>query len=158
MDSQYEKNKCLFLDNNRNFLKEIINIEKFRDLDRRYMVVDICREMNLKYDFKNDDCSVYSKSFVSNISFNGLNLKSITCFVYQEFLDDIDQRKFVSFLRHLVKDYDLNISFEYLNGILNSGVKEFKNETDKCEFYLRKIIRDDRELFFVMINIKRLVD
>ena len=157
MDSQYQNNKSLCLDRNKNLLNEIINIEKFKKLDDKYMVTDICRNINLKYEFNENQCSIYYKSFSCSISFDKNNFKSLVCFIDSKLFNSVDKDKFILFLKNIVENKQLDISVKYLRNILNKvldgAVKEVKEIKDNVNLYIEKIVNDNREIIFMMVNL-----
>lgn len=157
MDSQYQNNKSLCLDRNQNLLNEIIDIEKFRKLDDKYMITDICRNINLKYEFNENQCSIYYKSFSCSILFDKNNFKSMACFIDSKLFNSVDKDKFISFFKSIVENKQLDISVKYLRNILNKvldgAVKEVKEIKDNFNLYITKIVNDNRELIFMMVNL-----
>lgn len=147
MNSQYKKDNCVFLSKK----NEIIDVNRFRKLDIKYKIVDVCKELKLHYEFNESSCSVYSPTFVSNISFNGLKINSIVCFVDREFSNDSTKKKLTSFLKELT---DSSVSSKHLNSVLNEEVKELRNVNDEVEFYARRVMTDNREMHFISITIK----
>lgn len=157
MDSQYRNNKSLCLDRNQNLLNEIIDIEKFRKLDDKYMITDICRNIKLKYEFNENQCSIYYKSFSCSISFDKKIFKSMACFIDSKLFNSVDKDKFILFFKNIVENKQLDISVKYLRNILNKvldgAVKEVKEIKDNFNLYIKKIVNDNRELIFMMVNL-----
>ncbi len=156
MDSQQRISKSLFLDKNRNLLNEIINIEKFKKLDNKYMVTEICRDLKLKYIIDCNEINIYYKSFVMNIAFNKNIISNISVFIDPEIFNREDKDKFMLFIKNLKMKKNLNISvdnFEIcLYKILDKNIKELKFKNNNLNIYLSKIINQGKELIFIKLN------
>lgn len=156
MDSQQRISKSLFLDKNRNLLNEIINIEKFKKLDNKYMVTEICRDLKLKYIIDCNEINIYYKSFVMNIAFNKNIISNISVFIDPEIFNKEDKDKFMLFIKNLKMKKNLNISvdnFEIcLYKILDKNIKELKFKNNNLNIYLSKIINQGKELIFIKLN------
>lgn len=157
MDSHYQNNKSLCLDRNKNLLNEIIDIEKFRKLDDKYMVTDICRNINLKYEFNENKCSIYYRSFSCSILFDKNNFKSMACFIDSKLFSSVDKDKFILFLKNIAENKQLGIFVRdirnILNKVLDGAVREVKENRDKFNLYIEKIVNDKRDLIFMMVKL-----
>lgn len=157
VNSQHQNDKSLCLDKDMNFLNEIVDMKKFKKIDSRYIITDICKNMNLKYEFNNEGCNVHCNSFSFNITFHENDFKSVACFIDPKYFNDVDEDKFIIFLKNIVIRKDLDISFMNLRSVLikllRGKINEFKDKTDKYEFYVSKIIRENRDLIFVMMKL-----
>lgn len=157
VNSQHQNNKNLCLNKDINLLNEIVDMKKFKRIDSRYMITDICKSMDLKYEFKEDSCNVYSGSFSFNISFHKNDLNVVVCFIDPKDFNDVDEDKFIIFLKCIVINRQLDISLTNLRSILikilKGKIEEFKDKKDNCEFYASKIINDNKELIFIMLRL-----
>ena len=71
--------------------------------------------------------------------------------------NSVDKDKFISFFKSIVENKQLDISVKYLRNILNKvldgAVKEVKEIKDNVNLYIEKIVNDNRELIFMMVNL-----
>lgn len=156
MDSQQRTSKSLFLNKDRNFLNEIIDIDKFKRLDNRYIITEICKDLNLKYEIEYDGINVYYESFVMNICCNEENINNISVFIDKELFDRDHKDKLILFIKNInmKKNWSISINdFETcLYKILDDIVKELKFKNDNLNIYLSKIFNQGKELIFIRLN------
>lgn len=157
MNSQYDNDEKVYLSKSRNLIDEIVNIEKFKKLDDRYIITDICRNMNFKYEFDGDICNVYHSSFGFSLSFNEKNCKSIAGFIDIKLFGLKDKQKFTSFLGKIIENKRMNISVNYmrdvLDKVLDGSIKEIVKVENGTKIYFSKIMSDERELVFVTMKL-----
>lgn len=157
VNSQHQNDKSLCLDKDMNFLNEIVDMKKFKKIDSRYMITDICRNINLKYEFNEENCNVYSNSFSLNISFHKNDLNLVACFIDPKNFNDVDEDKFIIFLKYIVIGKQFDIYLTKFRGILikilKGKINEFKDKIGDYEFYVSKIISENRNLIFIMIKL-----
>lgn len=157
MNSQHYNDKEVSSSKSKNLIDEIINIAKFKKLDDKYIITDICRNMNFKYEFDGDICNVYHSSFGFSISFTKKNCKSVAGFIDIKLFNSKDKQKFISFLRNVVNNKEMNISPNHLKDILDNVLDKNMKEISKVEngirIYLSKIMSDERELIFITMKL-----
>lgn len=157
MNSQHYHNKDLYLNKSRNILNEIVDIEKFKKLDDRYMITKISKENNMKYDFDDNQCNVYYRSFGLNFSFDKNNLKTIVGFINPLLFNSEDEDKFMYFLKNIFKTKEITVSSKYfrelLNNVLKGEIKEGKYFKFNMNIYVNNIKNEDRNLIFMMITL-----
>jgi len=137
---------------------DIVDLDKFKKLDDRYIVSDICKNTGIKYDFKCDTCNIYYRSFALNISFNSLNkFKSIAGFIDLNLCVKADKNKFISLIEGIIsnKRFDISINSlrEIMDNVIKDTIKEYKIKISNGDFYINRIINTDRELVFMLINL-----
>lgn len=154
MDLQHYRNSSVCFTTN--LLNEIIDLNKYKALDDRYIVSNICKNTNLKYEFAENICNVFYKSFSVSINFNERLFKSITCFIDLNLFNLEGQRKFIKLIEDLLTNKNINFNGNYLknilNSVLNNTVIEIKDNNVEFNFYINKIINDAREFIFIMIS------
>ncbi|BAK81649.1 hypothetical protein [Candidatus Arthromitus sp. SFB-rat-Yit] len=153
-----EQNHDKKLSNNESLFKDIVNLDKFKKMDDRYIISDICKNTDFKYDFKNDSCNIYYRSFALNISFDIMNkFKSIAGFIDLNLCGLSDKNKFISLLDKIIFKKELDISISNLREIIDNVtediIKEYNIRGNKLNFYINKIVNIDRELIFMLINL-----
>lgn len=157
MNSQHHNDEKVNLSRNKNLIDEIVNIAKFKKLDDRYIITDICRNMNFKYEFDGDICNVYHSSFGFSLSFNEKNCKSLAGFIDIKLFGSQDKQKFISFLKNVIENKEILISENYLKNILDKvldkNVKEISKIENKTRIYVSKIMSDERELIFITMEL-----
>ena len=157
MNSQRYHNKDLYLNKSRNILNEIVDIEKFKKLDDRYIITKISRENNMRCDFDDNKCNVYYRSFGLNFSFDKNNLKTIVGFINPLLFNQEDEDRFMYFLKNIFKAKDIVISSKYfrefLNNVWKGEIKEGKYFKFNMNIYVNNIKIDDRDLIFMMIEL-----
>lgn len=158
MRSEHNYDKKLL--NKKDYLfTDIIDLDKFKKLDDRYIVSDICKNTDIKYDFKCDSCNIYYRSFALNISFNSLNkFKSIAGFIDLNLCGKVDKDKFISLIEGIISNKKLDISInngmkEIIDNVIKDVIKEYKIKGSNGDFYINRIINTDRELVFMLINL-----
>lgn len=157
MSSEHNYNNNL-LDKQKYSLDSSINLDKFKKLDDRYIITKICKNINIKYEFEEDRCNVYYRSFALNISFNDENkFKSIASFIDLNLFKKDDEKKFISLLEGIVINKNMKISVKYLretlDAILNNVIREKRENSNGIDFYINKIVSINRELIFMLITL-----
>mgnify|MGYP003372693370 FL=1 len=157
MNSQYRESRNLFLNKDRNFLNKIIDIEKFKKLDDRYIITEICKNIKLKYEITEEFCNIYYKSFTMNLTFNYNKIKRLAIFIDSKLFDKNDEEKFILFIENLEMNKNWNFPMNdfklFLHKILNENVKEFNFEDENVSIYFGIVNGIGRELIFIMIDL-----
>lgn len=157
MNSQYRQSGNLFLNKERNFLNQIVDIEKFKKLNDKYLVTEICKNIKLKYEMTEEFCNIYYKTFTMSLTFNDDKIKRLAIFIDSELFDEDDEEKFILFIENLKmnKNWDFNTEdFRlFLHKILNENFKEFNFEDENMSVYSGIVNSVNRELIFIMIDL-----
>ncbi len=156
LNSQYHNDEKFYSNGNRSLIDEIINIEKLRKLDDRYIITDICKDIDLKYYVDDEVFNVYHSSFGFSLSFDNKTFKSLAGFIDVDMSTAKDKDRFILFLKNIMKSKKINLSGRYfreiLNKFLDKNVKEIIDFKDDIRIYTSKIVDNDRELIFVTIK------
>ena len=156
MDLQHSRNRSLCLNKSKNLMDEIVNINKFKALDDRYIITNICKDTDYKYEFTEDKCNIFHKAFSLSVNFNNQIFKSITSFIDLESFKLEDEHKFIKLFGDLLVSKNINVNINYLKNILHevldNKVKEIKEIKDEFSLYINKILTHHREYVFVMVS------
>ncbi len=157
MKSEHNKEQSQTLNLKEELVSEFIDLNRFRKLDDKYMVTDLCKKSKLGYKVKEDFINIYHRSFGGSISFNENKVKSIFLFVdFSVFLND-NKEKFKAFLKGMIREKSLNISVNNLENMINKVnlniVKELKISENNESIYISKIYNINKELVFLLITL-----
>ena len=156
MDLQHSKNTSLCLDRDKNLLNKIVDIDKYRALDDRYIITNICQNTDLKYKFNEDSCNIYYRSFSMSINFNKQLFKSIICFVDINAYELESENILINLFKDLLFNKNINMNVGYFKNCLckisNGTVREIKDVKNDFNLYISKIENENREFMFIMMD------
>lgn len=139
-------------------LIDVVDINKFKSLDDRYIITDICKKLKLNYKIGEDVINIYYRSFVSSVRFVNNRILSMSFFIDNKFFIENDMLKFLSFINRISINKDLNISVEHFKNLIlrisDNSIKACKQIRENTTIYISRIMNINRELIFLLITLK----
>lgn len=139
-------------------LFDIIDINRFKSLDDKYIITDICKKLRLKYTWNNDTLNIYDRSFVLNIQFLSNRIRSIAMFIDNNLFRERDMGRLSHFMDKIIINKGLNISVGDFKNIIKvireDLIKESREVRENVEIYISKIININIELIFLLITLR----